>query len=425
MGDVNNDARHSQQGLTNNQNVASREQTTRSNTGSIGANMQSPTMNRSLFNIELTYIFDFYNIIKHSLDDINQNIYGSNLSVTNKETTTLEILNYKSKGINDDDDDDKYAVEEAEFDSNTEDLSNIDQRIYPREILTDQDDPSLYPSSGASNLNDEANGTHTDSVYLHQCIRRRPSEDCHFPDARFTFFPDKKQEDVIKILLKAQAEMDKIWSNIDKRYTKITITPKIRPQMIREFKREYDSYLSKEYPTQVKSVKDALLILRKSSFGILILNTKNQILAVQNYQGTWSAPKGHPKYKDDGTLEIPSETVSRESCEELLITCKRNKRKLTINKDNLDHFFGLNNDNFLECRFNDRPGTNDGLRQIGLFVVRVDETKWTFSLKDNKENRACEWLNIADIVRNKPEVGRDIYYTLRPFAQYLKDNPMP
>jgi hypothetical protein len=368
-------------------------------------------------------------------DDINQQIHDLNLTGTNKETTILEMFHHENERINDDY---EYEIEGVESYNDTEDLvnidqlicaqdfANIDQRIYSQEILTNQDDPSLNPSSRYSILIDEANGTPTGSVNLLQCVKRRPSEDCHLPDLIFTrSFPGQNQQEVINILLKVQDKTDKIWSDVDKRYINITITSKICSQMYGEFKRTFHSYLSKEYSTQAKSVNDARSILKQLSFGTLFLNTKNQILGVQNHHGTSSAPKGHPKIKIDGTLETPWETLLRELFEELLIKLKRGKNKKAINKDNIDQFLALNKDNFLECRVDSRPGTSDGLRLIGLLIVRIDEKKYKFSLKDNKENKACSWLNIDEIIRNKPETGHDIYYTLRPFARYIKDHTMP
>ncbi|CAF1532801.1 unnamed protein product, partial [Adineta steineri] len=179
---------------------------------------------------------------------------------------------------------------------------------------------------------------------------------------------------------------------------------------------------SKEYSTQAKSVNDAQTILESLSSGILFLNTKNQIMGVQNHHGCWSAAKGHPKIKNDGTLETALETLLRELFEELSIKFKRSKSQIIINKNNIGHHLALNKDNFLECHINSRTDIDNGIRRIGLLVVCVDEKKWKFSLKDNKENKACAWLNIDDIIRNKPENGYDIYYTLRSFARYLKDD---
>ncbi|CAF4178908.1 unnamed protein product, partial [Rotaria sordida] len=237
-------------------------------------------------------------------------------------------------------------------------------------------------------------------------------------------FRGQNEQEVINILKRAQDKEDEIWLHIDKRNKNknTTMTSKIQLQMYGEFKRVFESYLFKEFSTQAKSVNNALLILGESSFGVLFLNTKNEVLGVQNYYGTWSAPKGHLKIKNDGTLEIPWETLLRELFEELSIKLKRSKSEKTINTENIGHFLALNKDNFLQCRLESRPGTGDGLRLIGLLIVHVDEKIWKFSLKDNKENKAIKWLNIDDIIRNKPEIGHDMYYTLRPFVRYLKDH---
>jgi len=70
----------------------------------------------------------------------------------------------------------EYGIEVAEIDYNArdsvvieclinpQDASNIDQRIYPREILTNQDDSSSDLYNGAFSRNDEANGTPTSSI---------------------------------------------------------------------------------------------------------------------------------------------------------------------------------------------------------------------------------------------------------------------
>jgi hypothetical protein len=46
-------------------------------------------MNKSLFNIELTYIFDFYDTIKYSLDDIDQKMDNLNLIGNNEGNKTI------------------------------------------------------------------------------------------------------------------------------------------------------------------------------------------------------------------------------------------------------------------------------------------------------------------------------------------------
>ncbi len=57
-------------------------------------------MNKSLFNIELTYIFYFYDQIKYSLDNSNQTMYNLNLTVTNKDNKTMFFLRNKTMNNN-------------------------------------------------------------------------------------------------------------------------------------------------------------------------------------------------------------------------------------------------------------------------------------------------------------------------------------
>jgi hypothetical protein len=108
--------------------------------------------------------------------------------------------------------------------------------------------------------------------------------------------------------------------------------------------------------------------------------------------------KGHPKIKDDGTLETPWETCVRELFEELSIKLKTSKREKRITKENI-HLLAINKANFLQCRVDSRLNTNDRLRCIGLFCVRVDEKKFKFSLKDNKENTVS--INLRFTLKNK------------------------
>ncbi len=121
-------------------------------------------------------------------------------------------------------------------------------------------------------------------------------------------------------------------------------------------------------------------------------------MGVQNHHGSWSAVKGHPKIKDDGTWETPCETCVRELFEELSIKLKRSKREKTITKENID-LLCLNKTNFFQCYVDTRPNTNDRLRLIGLFYVRIDEKKFKFSLKDNKENKVI--INLRFILKNR------------------------
>ncbi len=108
--------------------------------------------------------------------------------------------------------------------------------------------------------------------------------------------------------------------------------------------------------------------------------------------------KGHPKIKDDRTLETPWETCVRELLEELSIILKQSKREKEINEKNIQLLIS-NKTNFLECYLDSKPNTNDRLRRIGLFYVCIDKKKWKFSLKDNTENQVI--ISLCFILKNK------------------------
>jgi len=97
-------------------------------------------------------------------------------------------------------------------------------------------------------------------------------------------------------------------------------------------------------------------------------------------------------------LETPWETCLRELLEELSVKVKINERDITITEENIQ-LLGLNKTNFLQCNVDARRNTNDRLRLIGLFYVRIDEKKFKFSLKDNKENKVI--MNFCFTLKNK------------------------
>jgi ADP-ribose pyrophosphatase YjhB (NUDIX family) len=232
-------------------------------------------------------------------------------------------------------------------------------------------------------------------------------------------FPGRSKKQINAVLKTVQDKDDEIWRELDK---KNATSSKNSSQIYEDFKKVLQSYLSRTFTTQTKAINDARWILEQSSFGIVFYNMQNEVLGVQNHNGTWSAVKGHRRIKNDGTLETPWETCLRELFEELSIKLETNKRKKTITKENIG-LLAINKTNFVQYHVDSKRGTNDRLRLIGLFYVHIDEKKFKFSLKDNKENKMSGWLNMNDILNNKPEIGRDIYYTLRPFVQLFKDLP--
>jgi len=117
--------------------------------------------------------------------------------------------------------------------------------------------------------------------------------------------------------------------------------------------------------------------------------------------------KGHPRIKDDGTYEIILETVLRELFEELSIEFKRKRNKIGINKDNIDHFLTLNEKNFLQCHVDSKQNSNDRLRLIGLFFVRINEKKFIFTLKNKKENQV--FMNLFSQLEKQTKILKRLF----------------
>jgi hypothetical protein len=61
--------------------------------------------------------------------------------------------------------------------------------------------------------------------------------------------------------------------------------------------------------------------------------------------------------------------------------------ELTIN--NIGQYVILNSNLYHQCYVENKPGTNDRERPIGLFFIRIDENKLKFNLANYKENRVC------------------------------------
>lgn len=97
--------------------------------------------------------------------------------------------------------------------------------------------------------------------------------------------------------------------------------------------------------------------------------------------------KGHLRIKEDGTLEIPTETALREFFEEVYTKRITSKRKRIISMKNMLDFPALKKDQIFQCCVGSEPDSTEKPRLIGLYVVRVDETKWAFTVKDKKENQ--------------------------------------
>jgi len=355
-------------------------------------------------------------------DNFNQTNSDLNLTVDSEVITISETTSNNNEKID-------YKYRDSHDDYNSSSRAEDTERqvqYFPNVYSTiaaptlEQHQNDLYTSDGISDDNDYPNST----IKVPKCVEKQPSNDRHLPDDILKLFPDLNEQVVVKmILLKVQHKIDEIWKEIDNKYKNYLMTPKLATQIQKYFDKQLESYKSKEFSSRVESINEAMSILRRHSFGAIFINTKNEVLGVQNHHDTWGAIKGHLRINDDGTLETPWEIFLRELFEELSITFETRKISKTINEKNIHDFLAMNKDKYLECYVDIKRNSNDGLRLIGLFVIRIDENQFKFTLNNNKENKKCEWLKMDDILSNKPATGRDKYYTLRPFVEYLKHHP--
>lgn len=172
--------------------------------------------------------------------------------------------------------------------------------------------------------------------------------------------------------------------------------------------------VTQKYKLRAATMKQAMEILKQSSFGGLILNSKNevmkwyfsyfhrkykhqivfvQILAVQNYCGTWSALKGHLKIKENDELETPWEAFLRELLEELSIR----HTSVELTENNINKFITMNQEIYFECHVLNNRDDNHRIRRIGLFFICIDENNLQFNLADNKENQVI--VNLVFVFR--------------------------
>ncbi|CAF4917375.1 unnamed protein product [Rotaria sp. Silwood1] len=119
----------------------------------------------------------------------------------------------------------------------------------------------------------------------------QPSENGHLPNDILKLFSGRNEQEVGNIIQKIQDEIDKIWAKIDKKYEKC-VTNDIQSKIFKDFKAALKSYLRKEFGAQAALVNEARLILEDLSFGIIFCNKKQEMLAVKNHYGSWSAVKG-------------------------------------------------------------------------------------------------------------------------------------
>ena len=107
-------------------------------------------------------------------------------------------------------------------------------------------------------------------------------------------------------------------------------------------------------------------------------------MVVQNYNGLWTAPKGHRKIDDSFQLETITETASRVFNEQI-----RAKHQLTdeiFECYDLQENQNLDPHKYIEKKFNSSTAS-DHAELIGLFISRFDEVVMEFELRDTYENQ--------------------------------------
>ncbi|CAF4015682.1 unnamed protein product [Rotaria magnacalcarata] len=346
----------------------------------------------------------------------SQIVHGYNPD--NYPVTTIENQNDQNLTNSEE----QYGQDSGDCIGQVQDTAEIQILIGPSIILTGQDAFISNCSDKLFENLDEKTNVPTSSFNQPQCVKDQPSEDRRLPENVIALFPGQSEQAISTILKNVQDATDEIWSEVDKKYIKRVMSRETTEQMYKDVTQSLSWYIRREFREQANAVYKAQVIMENISYGFMFCNTKNEVLGVQNHHGSWSAIKGHPKIKEDGTLETRWETCLRELFEEVLIELKRGRIHKRINKENICNLLHLKKDNYRQCLVDTKRGTRE--RIIGLFIVSVNENKVKFSLKDTKENKVVEWLKIDDIIQNNPGSRRDIYVTLRPFIKYVNKHPI-
>ncbi|CAF4389207.1 unnamed protein product, partial [Rotaria magnacalcarata] len=342
----------------------------------------------------------------------NQNSTADNedCSLTSQIVHGYNPENYPVTVIEDQNDqnlansEDQYGQDSEDCIGQVQDTAEIQISIGPSIILTGQD--AFLPNCSDKlfkNL-DEKTNVPTSSFNQPQRVKDQPSEDGRLPENIIPLFPGQSEQEIITKLKKVQDAKDGFWNEEGKKYKKCGMSRETSGQIYKDVAEKLHGYIREEFGKQANWVNQAQVIMDNISYGFMFLNTKNE-----------NNIEGHPKIKEDGTLETPWEASVRELLEEVSIKLKRGRIHKPINNKNICHLLHLKKDHFEHCRVDSKLGTGDKMRSIGLFIVHVNENEVKFSVNDTKENKVVEWLKIDDITRNNPRSGRDIYYTLRPF----------
>ncbi|CAF3772996.1 unnamed protein product [Rotaria magnacalcarata] len=295
----------------------------------------------------------------------------------------------------------QYGHDSRDCIGQVQDSGIIPHLIGPSIIRTGQDAFSSNFSDAICKNLDEKTNVPRGSFNQPKCVKDQPSEDRRLPENVIALFPGQSEQEIRTKLKNVQDAKDKIWNELDKKFKKRVMSRETTGQMYKDVTQNLSWYIRREFREQA-----------------------NAVLAVQNHHGTWSALKGHPKIKEDGTLETRWETCLRELFEEVSIRYQGSEIHQRINKENICHLLHLKKDNYIQYRVDSNLDIGKKIRIIGLFIVSVNENEVKFSLKDTKENKVVEWLKFDGIIQNNPGSRRDIYFTLRPFIKYLNEHPI-
>ncbi|CAF1323776.1 unnamed protein product [Adineta steineri] len=327
-------------------------------------------------------------------------------------------------------DDEKLGVEETDTECSSNELNQYDERNINKFILFEL-------NSFAKTFKNEIPFSHNTKLYadrisfinpsvnevkFNKCVEKTPSQSYEFPSAVAKVFRDVDRKTVCNIIREIMDLETQYWAEYNNLvvHKENSTNSMCADRLLQEYFKEHVTTMQygHTYRNQIlQYITEAALKI--PSYGALIINSKQQIFAVQNHKGTWSAPKGHSELKANDEWETPKETCLREICEELKIKLINSNKTLTLH--DIDQYFRLDTCLYLECFI--KMNNNNCGRQVGLFVIHIDENKFNIELLDKKENQNCKWFELCTILEDMSRDKHDRYYTLRPFVEYLKRHP--
>jgi ADP-ribose pyrophosphatase YjhB (NUDIX family) len=148
------------------------------------------------------------------------------------------------------------------------------------------------------------------------------------------------------------------------------------------FKKELFYFLFKENIYTRFFDKNFCFLTLFSFFIIFIIYI--QVLAVQSHRGYWSAPKGARQIRDNYQLETIKETAVRKFNEEIRVTNRITNEIYPFYDIDQEHH--LDRNQYVEYSF-DEGKRGDNARRVGLFIIKIDESKLAFDLPDTYENQ--------------------------------------